>query len=1346
MVINIKILFFGLLMLLLENNIKFIFYSNLFCLMIKKILKLTLILFYFYFYSSVINAQTPLAQDPKRNDWGYSAGFVVKWDSEKISDYYINTSVAKKYQTKNPIIVCLDKRGDAYKLGIKLYDEILEVNGAEFKGHFKTMEKFEVKIKRDNKILNFKNLSPMEFFSEDNICVDEFADRVCLNEIFKNTHSKDLWIKVLECCEANNVSLIPFINDNIPMKINSLSNILEDKRINLDDKIKYSKKAIEEVSKIEAMREKKSFLKFPAEYHRLVAGINNLNLNKQGFKDDKYIFLENEKNLNRIKEYLNEKIYDDKILIDEKNIKIIITYIDTLLERQELDFLEKKFKIMQKNVGWDDEFAINYYSDFYIRYLNIYFQQKEKKKFKNLLNNSIEQLKKKPKNANQIVQLYNLYSYGFSNILFYEDSVEKINKETEKNFKILEQIASDFEGFDNKLKAEIIKKNSIYIANTYHMLGHWDSLLNFSGKRPHYSLLALEANTKYKLPEQNVIVFSVPIVLSAISDGNFSLITKTLLNIKNVSNDKKNNKDLAIAYKNSVPLLVTPLVNIGLFKEAEELIDIMEKNFSFDINNLQSVQKIHLFFYYTAKSRVEINRLKFDEAIISLEKILKLMDTKFFSYGKHSQFDLTTVLVSEIAVPQLLNLYVQKDKNEKFEELIKIIFGNNFSNLSEKNLDGLVFLSNENWYNPLLSYAIKKNDKEKISLISNYLEKNSRKIINKSDYHASEANHTSWDSGDILLELSYLLSLTDAKDFYLKFLEKSNELLKKKYDNEIFNSVWKPSILKLDQKVKVLEISSKKSQSQELIDKSYQLSQTIKNITTTRDLNRALLSRQGAGSDIYNSYFKLQREINLSLNSTEELTKNLLAEKNQELAKIEDKLKKDYPEYLSLQEVDYPSISDIQKKLNKDEIVLDYFISDNSFALVAIKKDDYRIFTKKFKSSEINSLSLKVKRSLNGIQGVKPYEVLSAFELNKLFFLDFKEYFGDIKKFIIIPDGFLNEIPLHALPKENGPNCIDCSKVKWNVDENTFVYLPSTDFYAKAEKKNILTQLFKFDTKDLVPKEITKVFSSIFGSNEKILQDEKSTIKVSKAYFGMGDPDLYLEKNNLPKKTDLVEYKNFFRSIGNKENFDTKKIKEIYGPVAGSAEEVTTAAKFFNSTDNLVLLKKDATETKIKSTDFSKFKVVHFATHGEVSGFIQGINQPFLVMSPPNFESEIDDGLLMMNEIMQLNINADIVILSACNTGSVEDQYSGSFSGLAKAFFISGAKSLLVSNWYVETKSTQKLVTKFVKNFSSNNLSFAENLHISMKEFIKEDPKNSHPIYWAPFVFVGQDRVVNSTF
>jgi len=114
----------------------------------------------------------------------------------------------------------------------------------------------------------------------------------------------------------------------------------------------------------------------------------------------------------------------------------------------------------------------------------------------------------------------------------------------------------------------------------------------------------------------------------------------------------------------------------------------------------------------------------------------------------------------------------------------------------------------------------------------------------------------------------------------------------------------------------------------------------------------------------------------------------------------------------------------------------------------------------------------------------------------------------------------------------------------------------------------------------------------------------------------------------------------------------------------------------------------------------------------------------------------------MMNEIMQLNLNADLVILSACNTGSVEDRYSGSYSGLAKAFFVAGAKSVLVSNWPVETIATQKLVTRFIENISLNQASFAENLNLTMKELSKQKNNNSHPIFWAPFVFVGTDKEI----
>ena len=181
-------------------------------------------------------------------------------------------------------------------------------------------------------------------------------------------------------------------------------------------------------------------------------------------------------------------------------------------------------------------------------------------------------------------------------------------------------------------------------------------------------------------------------------------------------------------------------------------------------------------------------------------------------------------------------------------------------------------------------------------------------------------------------------------------------------------------------------------------------------------------------------------------------------------------------------------------------------------------------------------------------------------------------------------------------------------------------------------------------------------------------------------------------------------------------------------------------------TNSTIWLKGDANETKIKDNNLKSFNIIHFATHAEVSGAMKGLNEPFLVLTPPNKKTDKDNGLLMMNEIMQLNLNADLVLLSACNTGSIEDQYSGSYSGLAKAFFVAGAKSVLVSNWMVEDAATQKLILKFIENFTSNRKSFAENLNLTMRQLSSQNDQSSHPIFWAPFVFVGNDRQIDKNF
>ena len=216
------------------------------------------------------------------------------------------------------------------------------------------------------------------------------------------------------------------------------------------------------------------------------------------------------------------------------------------------------------------------------------------------------------------------------------------------------------------------------------------------------------------------------------------------------------------------------------------------------------------------------------------------------------------------------------------------------------------------------------------------------------------------------------------------------------------------------------------------------------------------------------------------------------------------------------------------------------------------------------------------------------------------------------------------------------------------------------------------------------------------------------------------------------------------RSLNLSSNTRSINIADFYSPLKSSREEILYAVKTFGEENSVVWLRENATEEKIKETDLSKFNIIHFATHAEVSGAMNGLNEPFLVLSPPIEKKDIDNGLLMMNEIMQLNLNADLVILSACNTGSVEDEYSGSYSGLAKAFFVAGAKSVIVSNWYVEDAATQRLIQKFTENMFKDKGNFAENLNLTMKELSKQKSQYSHPIFWAPFVFVGTDLEINN--
>ena len=125
-------------------------------------------------------------------------------------------------------------------------------------------------------------------------------------------------------------------------------------------------------------------------------------------------------------------------------------------------------------------------------------------------------------------------------------------------------------------------------------------------------------------------------------------------------------------------------------------------------------------------------------------------------------------------------------------------------------------------------------------------------------------------------------------------------------------------------------------------------------------------------------------------------------------------------------------------------------------------------------------------------------------------------------------------------------------------------------------------------------------------------------------------------------------------------------------------------------------------------------------------------------MTPPREASTEDDGLLTASEIASLRLDADWVILSACNTAAGETTNADAFSGIARAFFYAGARSVLVTHWSVDTDAAVGLVTASLSELSGREgLGRDEALRRAMMALVDRGGKAAHPSYWGPFSLVG---------
>jgi CHAT domain-containing protein len=328
----------------------------------------------------------------------------------------------------------------------------------------------------------------------------------------------------------------------------------------------------------------------------------------------------------------------------------------------------------------------------------------------------------------------------------------------------------------------------------------------------------------------------------------------------------------------------------------------------------------------------------------------------------------------------------------------------------------------------------------------------------------------------------------------------------------------------------------------------------------------------------------------------------------------------------------------------------------------------------------------------------------------------FEDRLINIDRLIFAPDGVISKIPLTILSKKIGGRWIENKENKENTSLRTRGILANIIAKHIIDKPKWLIEDFAIAT-------VPSIYS--FVQLNKELQKDKSSIV---SFAGIGNPILSGKNNVLIRGAIFADESmrgNLSRSLSS------------LAPLPETEGELKVIAKMFQKSD--LFLGMDATEANIRSLDLSQYGVISFATHALVSNEIDGLFEPALVLTPVDENMPSNDGLLSAKEVSKLNLDAEIVVLSACNTASsIDEESSEGLTGLANSFFNAGAKSLLVSYWSVISESAVDITTRIFKS-SNKGRSYAHKHRNAVLDLLKnsKDAYKLHPSYWAPFSVIG---------
>lgn len=458
----------------------------------------------------------------------------------------------------------------------------------------------------------------------------------------------------------------------------------------------------------------------------------------------------------------------------------------------------------------------------------------------------------------------------------------------------------------------------------------------------------------------------------------------------------------------------------------------------------------------------------------------------------------------------------------------------------------------------------------------------------------------------------------------------------------------------------------------------------------------------------------------------------------EQVQQIDVELQSSAPEYFDFVKPNALSLKDTQKLLDKDEAILLVVPGANGTQIFAIEKDGVRWTRSDWNDAKINKTvrrllwdvgaNVEVDASDSATwsdegEGAYPFDRSTAFELYRNIIAPVSELLDGKRHVFIATSGSLTGLPFGLLVTE-GPtgedgNPAHLRATKWFADTHALINIPSLQslHYLRNSKKR-------------EDKEVG--ISRFLGFGDPVLGGQSER---------RGGGDAQRSRNNTRSASSVFLEGTTSSGSG---IVDLKALKNL-SRLPGTAVEIAALSSAFGQENSDIYLGEIATEANFRQLDLLPVQVLAIATHGLLAGELSGNSEPGLVFTPPETGGPDDDGLLTVSEIASLKLDADWVILSACNTAA-SDGSDGApgLSGLARSFFFAGAQNLLVSHWPVRDDVAAKITVRTVEISRQNpNLSRAEAFQRAIQEIRNNpgaDSENdtwAHPNAWAPFTLIG---------